>query len=68
MTRLTEQQIKRQDFVDNEVFRLIQRLFPANKQVKWDIEVIGAVRDVIQNEVDKKKVMNKKQFYPFLKI
>ena len=68
MNPLTKQQLERQDFVDNGIFELIQKLLPANKQLEWDIEVIGAVRDVIQNEVAKKKFMNKRQFYPFLKI
>ena len=68
MKPLTKQQLERQDFVDNGIFELIQKLLPANKQLEWDIEVIGAVRDVIQNEVAKKKFMNKRQFYPFLKI
>lgn len=68
MAQLTEKQIKRQDFVDNEVFELIRRLAPAAK-IKWDIEMIGNVRDLIQIQlVDKQKLTNETKFYPYLKI
>ena len=40
MAQLTEKQIKRQDFVDNEIFELIQRLAPSAK-IDWDIEMIA---------------------------
>ena len=65
MVQLTEKQINKQDFVDNEVFELIQKLLPANKQIKWDIEVIGIVRDVIRKQVvNKQKLMSEVKFYP----
>ncbi len=64
MTQLTEKQIKRQDFVDNEIFKLIQRLAPSAK-IKWDIEAIGAVRDAIQKQiVSKQKAIRESRFYP----
>lgn len=68
MAQLTEKQIKRQDFVDNEVFELIRRLAPSAK-IKWDIEMIGNLRDAIQEQVvDKQKLTNEARFYPYLKI
>lgn len=64
MAQLTKKQIKRQDFVDNEIFELIQRLAPSVK-IKWDIEMIGNVRDSIQIQlVDKQKLMSEASFYP----
>lgn len=67
MSQLTEKQIRRQDFVDNEVFELIQRLAPSAK-IKWDIEMIGNVRDSILIQlVDKQKLMSESKFYPYLK-
>jgi len=48
---LTEQQIKRQDFVDNAIFELINELFPSDKEVEWDIEAIGEIRDAIQSQL-----------------
>lgn len=64
MHQLTEKQIKRQDFVDNEIFTLIQRLSPSEK-IKWDIKMIGNVRNSIQTElVDNQKLMSEARFYP----
>ena len=67
MAKLTKQQIERQDFVDNQIFELIQRLAPSVK-IKWDIEMIGNVRDSLQTQrVDKQKLMSEARFYPYLK-
>lgn len=66
---LTKRQIERQDFVDNKIFEFLQEFLPPSKEMKWDIEVIGAVRDVIQDQiVDKQKAMSAGQFYPYIKI
>ncbi len=65
MPELTKKQIERQDFVDNEVFELIQKLLPSSKKIEWDIEVIGTVRDAIREQiVDKQKLMSESRFYP----
>jgi len=64
MPTLTTRQLAQQDFVDNQIFELLQKLFPMIK-IKWDIEIIGAVRDVIQKQVSKKyKSVSDKSFYP----
>ena len=70
MAQLTKKQIKRQDFVDNEIFELIQRLLPAaNIKIKWDIEMIGFVRDSIRMQlVNNKKLTSEAKFYPYLKV
>lgn len=69
MIQLTKKQIERQDYVDNQIFELIQKLLPPSKKMNWDIEVIGIVRGTIQEQiVDKQKLMNEAQFYPYLKI
>lgn len=69
MAQLTEKQIKRQDFVDNKVFELINELLPKSKQIDWDIEIIGNVRDSIRIElVNERKLTNEMKFYPYLKI
>lgn len=65
---LTKEQIRRQDFVDNEIFELIQRLAQQDK-IKWDIEIIGNIRDAVQIAiVDDRKLMSEAEFYPYLKI
>ncbi len=69
MAKLTKQQIERQDCVDNKIFELLQKFLPQSKTIKWDIEVIGAMRDAMREQiVDKQKAMSEEQFYPYLKI
>jgi len=65
MKKFTEDQIKRQDFVDNQIYDLVRRLIPSNRQIDWDIEMIGDIRDTIQHWlVDKYKIANELEFYP----
>jgi DNA polymerase sigma len=65
MQNLSEGQIKRQDFVDNEIYDLVKQLNPSNKEIKWDIEMIGDIRDTIQHWlVDKYKIVGELEFYP----
>lgn len=65
MAQLTEKQIRRQDFVDNQIFELMQKLIPQSKNIVWDIEVIGAVRDMIQEQlVNNQKLLSEAKFYP----
>ena len=67
MKTLTQRQIEIQDFVDNRIYQLIQQLNPSEKEIKWDIEMIGDVRDCIQDWlVNRLKITNEKEFYPFL--
>ena len=50
MLKFTEEQLRRQDFVDNEIYDLMIRLVPTKKKIKWNIEVIGDVRDTIAHD------------------
>ena len=68
MTKLTKQQIERQDFVDNHVFELMRELLPPSKQINWNIEIISAIRDAIGKQIIDKKCMSEMQFYPYIKI
>ena len=58
MKELTKDQIDRQDFVDGKIHQLLNDIFPVlyveendnayhPKDVKWDIEIIGEVRDLL---------------------
>jgi len=69
MTQLTKRQIDRQDFVDNQIFELINVLVPPSKRIQWDIELIENIRESFYKEI-KKKIKNtrEKQFYPFINI
>lgn len=67
MKELTEEQIRRQDFVDNEIYQLIQRVNAADKDIEWDIEMIGEVRDVIRQWiVERMKITDEQTFYPYI--
>ncbi len=68
MKTLTKRQIERQDFVDSEIFELLQKFLPTSKTMEWDIEVIGAIRDAVQEQiVYKQKLISEIQFYPYIK-
>ena len=66
MEKLTDGQIERQDFVDNQIYDLVTRLVPLTKEIEWDIEMIGEMRDVLKEWlVDKLNVITKQEFYPY---
>lgn len=65
---LTKQQIERQDFVDNVIYDLINRLIPSEKEMEWDIESIGEIRDVIQSQLVAKGICTEQEFYPYVKV
>ena len=63
---LTDQQISRQDFDDNAIHDLINELIPSDKEMEWDIEVIGEVRDVIQAMLVGRGICTEQEFYPYI--
>jgi hypothetical protein len=48
MHNLSEDQINRQDFVDNQIYDLVKRLIPSAREIEWNIEMIGDIRDTTQ--------------------
>jgi len=67
MKELTEEQIGKQDFVDNAIYNLIQKLNPVDKEIAWDIEMIGEIRDVVREwMVERLKITDEQNFYPYL--
>jgi len=52
----------RQDFVDGEIYRLLESL--AGKELKWDIEVIGYIRDILEGYFERSQIMMPEDFYP----
>ena len=65
MQKFTEDQIKRQDFVDNQIYDLVKRLVPSKREIDWNIEMIADIRDTIQHWlVDKHKIVEELEFYP----
>ena len=65
MENLNEDQIRRQDFVDNKIYELVNQLVPSEKKIGWNIEMIGDIRDTIQHWlVDKYGLVDELEFYP----
>jgi DNA polymerase sigma len=67
MKELTSEQIERQDSVDNAIYQLIREINPADKEIAWDIEMIGEIRDVVREwMVERLKITDEQNFYPYL--
>jgi hypothetical protein len=65
MQSLSDEQLKRQDLVDNEIYDLMKRLIPTKSEIEWNIEMIGDIRDTIQHWlVDQYKIVDELEFYP----
>jgi hypothetical protein len=64
MEELTNKQIERQDFVDNAVFELICQTNPTKRQIPWDIEMIGNIRDSLVSELQNKLEISEFDVYP----
>jgi len=65
METLSEEQMERQDFVDNQIYDLVKRLIPSTSEIEWDIEMIADIRDTIQHWlVDEYKIADELEFYP----
>ena len=65
MQSLSDEQLCRQDFVDNEIYALVRQLNPSKREIEWDIEMIGDIRDTIQHWlVDQYKIVDGLEFYP----
>ena len=69
MKQLTEEEIAKQDFVDNAIYDLINKITPSEKRIEWDIEIIGEVRDKINYWLTNRlKICSEQEFYPFIEI
>jgi DNA polymerase sigma len=65
MQNFSEDQIRRQDFVDNQIYDLVKQLIPSKREIEWNIEMIADIRDTIQHWlVDRYKMVDELEFYP----
>jgi len=65
---ISDEKIRRQDFVDNAVFQLIRDINPTPKELSWDIEMIGEIRDSIRYWlVERLEICEEMVFYPYIK-
>lgn len=61
---LTEQDIKRQDFVDNTIHDFLSKI-SEGKISEWSIDDIGMIRDVVEIIICRDhELMTEEQFYP----
>ena len=59
--------LDRQDFVDNEIFTLINRLRPDGvSEMDWNIEHITVVREAVQKVICHVFDCSEKYFYPYI--
>lgn len=61
---LTDAQLERQDFVDSQIFDVLNNLNTTNVELDWDIEMIAEVRDCIQAWLLDKTAIDTDEFYP----
>ena len=55
----------RQDEIDNAIFQLCNDLNDSGKELEWDIEFIGKIRDVIASYYyDQDIIEDVNEFYP----
>lgn len=65
MSELTDNQMKRQDWVDNSIFELARSLNPSANSIEWNIEMIAEIRDTIQDWfVENLQLCSSEDFYP----
>ena len=62
--KLTDEQISRQDFVDGQIFKMIENVLGSN--IDWDINPITEIRDIVMKYyVPDEEEM---EFYPYIEI
>lgn len=65
---MNEEQLQRQDWVDSTIFQMLRDLHPhdgGDMEVEgWDIELIGEIRDVVQQWFVDKGICTAREFYP----
>lgn len=61
----TQSTYDRQDFADNSIHELLNKLNPSKKEIEWNIEIIGDIRDTISRIlVDNLRLCTEEEFYP----
>lgn len=69
MKTLTDSQIRRQDFIDNAIYELLRKTNPSRREIEWNIEMIGEIRDIIRYWfVERLAITDEMNFYPYLPI
>jgi hypothetical protein len=67
MNKLNDNQLKRQDFVDNAIYELLCTINPSQREIEWNIEAIGEIRDLIRIWlIERLTITDEMTFYPFI--
>jgi hypothetical protein len=67
---LTKRQIERQDFVDNSIFELLEKLNPdtSNNKLCWNIDIISKIREIVRLYFENNcNDFSEQDYYPFIK-
>jgi hypothetical protein len=67
MNVINENQLERQDFVDNAINELVCNINPSQQEIEWNIELIGGIRDIICHLlVERLAIIDEMTFYPYM--
>ncbi len=67
MTELSIEQLRRQDYVDNAIFDLVNHLNPSEKEIAWNIQMLADIREQVRYWlVDAYRLSDELAFYPFV--
>lgn len=71
MNELTKEQLRRQDYVDNVIYRSLVDLLKdiTNDDIKWDIDLIGEIRDKYYDTISfytRYYNISEDDFYPYM--
>ena len=65
---LTDEEIKRIDFVQNETFEYLKRLLPADKakKLEFDTDMLTYIAESVAEVFDEKGLMSESECYPYV--
>jgi hypothetical protein len=63
---LTKKQLEQQDFVDSAIFDLLETINPTEKKLDWNIEIVGAIRDMVAIYFEDNRICKEQEFYPYI--
>jgi len=68
MNELSSEQLRRQDYVDNVIYRSLIDLLEdiSDDDVKWNIDLIGEIRDKYFDALSLHHNISENDFYPYI--
>lgn len=65
---LTDEQLRRQDWVDNAIQEMLEKINPTSREIPHDIEMLGAIRDIVEQWFIWYGfiTIDSQEFYPFI--